>query len=234
MVSGIVRQSRVCLPGFSIVMVLTSAAQAHRPTFSDGSARDAEHALRIADIDVSQVVYHEVTTDAPQLWQTFEGRRGQRLWLQIGVPVLERLRTYRPAVAVLGPGFHTISVPFPVPPGLGGQVVTTEDVTPPREFHEEFTDTRSWILKETEIELPSDGRYYLVGYVPSQTLGKFWVAVGKREAFGLADWAQMGEWIKKARQFHETQGPPEYLNIPCVVLAILLLIASMACILRRV
>jgi hypothetical protein len=216
--------------GFILSLVFCSTAWAHKPTFSDGSAKDVNQAYRIKDADVSVVFYHEATPQAGQLWLTFDGKKDQTLYVQIGVPELDRLKNYRPAVAVLGQGLPGVPSPFPGPAGLGGKIITTNDVTAPISFHEEFTDTRSWILKEDRVRLPADGRYYIVGYVPSGEPGKFWVAVGEREAFGRADWARMGEWTIAARRFHEVTGPPEYLKIPCPV-NILLLLVSLALIL---
>lgn len=198
---------------FLVVAASRSPALAHRPTFSDGSAVDADSALEIDDITVSQVVYHEVTEDAPRLWQTFTAEQGAELWVQIGVPVIDRLKDYRPAVAVLGPGLPEVSLPFDIPDGLGGVIITTEGVDDPEVFHEHFTNTRSWILAEQTVQLADAGRYYLVAYVPSGEAGKLWVAVGTREVFGLADIFVAREWTTKARQFHEV---PVGLGLPLV------------------
>ncbi|HQL55873.1 MAG TPA: hypothetical protein PLQ87_14285, partial [Phycisphaerae bacterium] len=64
---------------FGVVLLVSvpSVAWAHRPTLSDGSARDASTALYISDVDLSQVVYHEVTAESPQLWLTFHLNEGQ-------------------------------------------------------------------------------------------------------------------------------------------------------------
>ena len=79
---------------------------------SDGSAVDADHAIELQDMQISRVVYHEVTKQAPQVWITFEVDQPQELFLQIGVPVLDRLRKYRPALALLGPGLPDVRLPF--------------------------------------------------------------------------------------------------------------------------
>ncbi len=210
------------LSAFFFLVLLSPPAFAHRPTFSDGSAKDANSALAIEDVDVSQVVYHTVTEDAPQLWQTFVLEEPRSIWVQIGVPVIDRLEDYRPAVAILGPGLPEIDLPFDVPEGLGGKILSTEGVTDPREFHEHFTDTRSWILLEENVDLPQAGRHYLVAYVPSAELGKLWVAVGKKEVFGLADIFVAGDWTVKARTFHEQ---PVGLGIPCIASTSMILLA---------
>jgi hypothetical protein len=74
------------------------------------------------------------------------------------VPELDRLKNCRPAVAVFGQALPGVQLPFPSPAGFGGRIITTDDGTAPVAFHEEFTDTRSWILKEDRVRLPADGR----------------------------------------------------------------------------
>jgi len=204
---------------------LTPSALAHRPTFSDGSATDPNAAHEIKEVDVSQVVYHELTQDAQQLWLTFEAEKDYVLFVQIGVPVLDRLEDYRPAVVLLGPGLPEVDLPFGIPAGLGGRIISTDDVTEPRLFHEHFTDTRSWILKELDIPLPASGRYYLVAYHPTGTPGKVWVAVGKLERFGLGDLLRFRQWTIQARRFHEERVGLGLPRIPCAASATLMLTA---------
>lgn len=206
-------------------LVLTSVALAHRPTFSDGSATDANSAYEIKEVDVSQVVYHELTQDAQQVWLTFEADKDYMLWVQIGVPFLDRLKDYRPAVVLLGPGLPEVELPFDIPEGLGGKIINTDDVTEPRFFHEHFTDTRSWILKEVDVPLPASGRYYLVAYHPTGEPGKVWVAVGKLEKFGLGDLLKFRKWTVQARRFHEEKVGLGLPRIPCSAATALMLTA---------
>lgn len=206
-------------------LIFTSVALAHRPTFSAGSATDANSAYEIKEPDVSQVVYHELTDDAQHLWLTFQGDKDYMLFVQIGVPVLDRLKDYRPAVVLLGPGLPEVELPFGIPEGLGGKVINTDDVTEPRFFHERFTDTRSWILKEVDVSLPASGRYFLVAYHPTGEPGKVWVSVGKLERFGLGDLLQFREWTIQARRFHEEVVGLGLPRIPCFASSALMLTA---------
>jgi len=204
-------------------LVLTSVALAHRPTFSDGSATDANSAREIKEVDVSQVVYHDLARGAKQLWLTLQGEKDYALFVQIGVPVLDRLKDYRPSVVLVGPGLPQVELPFDVPEGQGGRIIKTDDVTEPRLFHEHFTDTRSWILKELDIPLPASGRYYLVAYHPTDLPGKVWVAVGKVEKFGLGDLLKFREWTIQARRFHEEKVGLGLPRIPCFAATALML-----------
>jgi hypothetical protein len=193
-----------------------SAAWAHKPIFSDGSADNADSAILIDDVTISQVVYHEVTEGATQVWLTFEGQANYVLTVQLGVPFIERLADFRPAVAAVGPFLAEADLPVDVPPGMGAAVWTTEDVADPEFFHEPFTGTDSWILGQFQLTLPTTGRYYVAAYVPSGDLGKLWVAVGEREQFGLEDILSLPAVIERVREFHEVPAERE----PCMAATI--------------
>jgi hypothetical protein len=188
------------------VIALLSATPiglAHQPTISDGTAVDAEHAIEFVDPQISRVVYHEVTAEAPQVWVTFEVDQPQALKIQLGVPLIDRLEDFRPAFALLGPGLPSVELPFTVPEGLGGSVFESGNVTEPEVFDEPFTGTTSWILRDEEVQLPAAGRYYVVAYVPSGEQGKLWVALGVEEVFELDDILTLPEVIADVRAFHE-------------------------------
>jgi len=193
--------------------VLAMPVSAHVPVFSDGSAVDPQSAIEVADVTVSRVVYHEVTESAPQLWVTFPGQAGRQVPFRLGVPLIDRLAGFRPALAVLGPGLPQVDLPFPSPPGLGGILVQAEPGAQLEVFHEHFTGTESWIVGDLDLNLPEDGRYYLVAYVPSGDSGKLWVAMGDREVFGPDDIASLPATINRVRAFHEI---PES-ALPCSV-----------------
>jgi hypothetical protein len=200
---------------FAVVLMvyMPSVAWAHRPILSDGSARDASSAHYIADVDLSQVVYHEVTAESPHLWLTFDLNEGQSLYFQLGVPVIDRLKDYRPALALVGPGLPPANLPFAVPDRLGAQDFTSDQVTQPKEFYEPFSGTSSWILLTETVPVPAAGRYYLVAYDPAGQPGKLWVTLGQREELGLGDIAALQEILPKVRQFHEIGAAPA--GLPC-------------------
>lgn len=188
------------------IMTLLAApgAYAHRYIENDGSHTSAAKALPIGDIDLSQVVYHTVTDNTRQIWLSFEAESGVQAKIQLGVPFIERYVDYRPAFALLGPGLPPVeALPFTVPEGYGGVVYTTDAVASPVVFNEEFTGTKSWQFDMQTIELPETGLYYIVGFVPSEESGKFWIAPGTREEFGLDDILTLPRVIYKVRTFHE-------------------------------
>ena len=191
---------------FGLVAAVAVPAWAHRPVFDDGTHVDAESALLIDEPNVSQVVYHEVTLDAAQLWLTLDATEGDNIYLQLGVPATDTLEDYRPVLVLLGPRLPGIDLPVEVPSGLGGVLLESVDA---REFFDEpFTGTQSWILRESERVAPETGRYYVVAYDPDGASGKLWVSIGRAEEFGFEDIFSFADIIDKVRAFHEVSDEP--------------------------
>jgi hypothetical protein len=193
------RPWKICLLA---VLLAGGAAMAHRPVVIDGGYTDAGSAHLIPDPDVSSVGYHEATSSAPELWFQFDGRAGDSLYVQAGVPLIERYRELRPEIVLLGPGMAPVEVPFRIPAGYGGMRFSMESVEPVI-FDEEFTGTESWQFPASEPELPADGRYYLVCYLPEDETGRYWMAVGQAEKFTIGDIITLPVILYKVRTFHE-------------------------------
>ncbi len=177
-------------------------AYAHRPVVINGGPTNFETAHLVSDPGISYVGYHEGTPEAPELWFSFEVEEGTSLFMQPGVPEITRYRSLRPSLVLLGPGLPSVDVPFDIPAGYGGQIFSSEGEEPVV-FEEEFTGTSSWQFPSTRLQVPESGRYYLVGFVPSGENGKFWVALGEKEAFGIQDIVTLPRTLIQVRQFHE-------------------------------
>ncbi len=200
--------ARILSVALAATVAVTSPALAHRPTFSGGHT-GPQSAYVIEDVTHSMVLYQEIGCPAAQLWLRFDRPSADvPLFVQLGVPVIPRLADYRPVVAVLAPGLPAapVGLPFAVPDGLGAVVL--EANATPGEFHEPFTGTRSWILREETLSLALPGTGYVVAWHPEDLPGKLWVAVGTKERFGLLDLFRFPGWRSEARRFHETDGAP--------------------------
>lgn len=192
-----------------VILVATSFPQqllAHRPIFTADAATSPETAIPIANADISQVVYREITEETPQVWLTFTVPKDFDLFIQIGVPVIDRLKAFRPSMAVIGPGLPTEGKPFKIPEGMGAKVFSTQEVEKPRFFREHFTGTDSWILRSETVRLANPGRYYLVAFSSENQTGKLWLAIGKKESFSLDDFKQFPSWRARVQEFHEVKG----------------------------
>ena len=103
-----------------LFMLLCTAAQAHRPIFSEKAATDPNTAVLISQPAISQVIYRELTEEAKEVWLAFDANEGFGLFIQIGVPVLDHLKEFRPAMLVIGTG-------LPAEIGLEREPVCTEE-----------------------------------------------------------------------------------------------------------
>ena len=185
------------------IVLVSQSAWAHKPFFSDGQYLSPETAWQIDDIEISIVMYHEVTCSSQALWLKFDNEPGDLIYHQIGIPHLERMQNYRPVVAVVAPGLPETDVPFELPAGMGAQILNTYWVDEPEEFLEPFTSTRSWILNDYLLQLPEGGGGYVVAWHPEGMTGKFWVAVGTVEDFTSEDIARVTSLGRRLEDFHE-------------------------------
>jgi hypothetical protein len=193
---------------FSLALALlgaAQAAQAHNLIRADSAPNTWHDPLPIERPDVSQVYYARLEGVRRQVWFRFSGTAGTRIWFQVGVPVLGRLAGLEPRAAVVGPGLPAVDLGFELPPDLGAVVVSPDG--PPREFHEHFTGTSSWIWIEHEYVLPSTGTWYVVAFCDAfaSSDDKLWLAIGTKERFGLGDILRLGSIKRFVREFHEVK-----------------------------
>ena len=202
----------------SMFAIFFSVAAAHQPTFSADHA-DPDDAYAVEDEDLSIVLYQEISCEIPRVWLRYDTDPGYDLWLQLGVPVIDRLVDYRPSIAVLAAGLPEVELPFETPEGLGGVIYDTESVEPGT-FYEAFTATESWVIFEDEVTIPEGGEVFVVAWHPAGQTGKLWVASGTVEDFSDVDWDAAADWGELVNDFHETgaySDPPLTVDTTCEV-----------------
>lgn len=209
---------------FVMMGLWAPSAWAHRPIFSSPPAHtSAESALQLPDIDISRAIYR-TAPEAEPFWVIIHDGQGAMLRVQLGVPQIERLERFRPRFILIGPGLPNRD-PLPseieAPSDVGAAVFHTTPVEAPRVFHEEITGTTSWVLFARSFRLPQTGPYQLVVHVNGP--GKYWLSVGEREAFGVADIARVPYWTDRVRSFHEIDGWPAWLLVTTIGLTLLVL-----------
>lgn len=190
-----------------LVMVAFAAdAQAHKPTFLKDGHGSPAMAYRVDDVETSTVTYWETTCESPELWLSFQATADTRLEFTLGLPRLGWLEHFRPTIAIVAHGLPVPApgdVPFKVPEGMGVLLFPSNQVQQPRQFHEPFSQTSSWVLVKESVELPVDGPAYMVAWDPLLHTGKLWIALGSKEDFSPEDWIALPRWVDQVRQFHE-------------------------------
>ena len=206
---------------FVIGSLLVPEASAHKPSYANNHT-SMETAFEVEDPDISIALYAEMTCEADTLWLHLRTDDVSEVWVELGVPQLDRLEDYRPSLAFLAAGLSdddNDSLPFDVPEGMGSMVIDTYDVETPIDFYEPFTQTDSWILFREWIALPENTDVYIVAFNPDEYTGKLWVAVGLTEDFSDVEPSEFAEWLENTQSFHEVGETEERVEIDCSLIA---------------
>lgn len=202
------------------IALFSNQADAHKPSYANNHS-SMETAFEVEDPEISIALYAEMTCTEDTLWLQMRTDDVSEVWIELGVPKLERLEDYRPSLVVLAEGLpddDNEDLPFDVPEGMGSLVIDTGDVEEPTEFYEPFTQTESWILYQEWLSLPENTDVYLVAYNPEGYTGKLWVAVGLTEDFSDVEASDFTEWLDKTQGFHEVNDTEEYVEVDCTVM----------------
>jgi hypothetical protein len=204
--------------GISLLLLCSNQANAHKPSYANDH-NNPDLAFEVDDADISIVLYAEMTCTEDTLWMEVQTEERDEIWVELGVPELERLSDYRPSLAIVGEGLPEAELPFTVPDGMGATVIDTSDVTTPSDFYEPFTDTNSWILFSGWVDVPTDSTVYLVAWNPEEFTGKLWVAVGKVEDFSDVTVDDFTYWKERTSAFHEVDDMEEHMELDCSLVA---------------
>ncbi len=195
----------------AVISIVSLGVFAHKPIAIGETYPSRDEAVQVTNMDVSQVIYTEISPESPQSWIFVETEGAFDLYVSLGIPWIERLTGFRPGVVIIGPGLPPIDLPglLEIPNGSGAVFLRTVSIPAPEIFHEPFTGTDSWILLQQTVNLPQAGRYDIVALSSSDDettkpeSGKLWIAVGRREQFGVRDILSLPSVIRDVRAFHE-------------------------------
>jgi len=187
-------------------LLISTPAAAHSPVFHSGTAQSGSAALsHIADPERSWAVYGRLKPDGTPDQITIDAPAGQKLYVQMLVPVRRALQNFRPKAFLVGPGLPS------APPaelartvGPNERVLEVPMLAEPKEIFEGFTQMRLWEYALASGVYPEDGRYRLVIFDPEGQAGPYTVAVGTLEIFGVVDtllfpliWVRAHVWLWK-------------------------------------
>ena len=174
-----------------LVLLSTSLASAHQPFFEDKDFT-AKAPGSIKDPTVSTALY--ATLDAPRDvdYVTFDGKRGDSVLVGLTIPAIAGQENFSPTVAILGPGLplagvaqlpRRVAAPASSSQSAGA-IIWCAAPGKPSTFFEPFSRTKYWERQENRITLPADGRYTLVVWSDSCSVGRYTLVVGEREVLG--------------------------------------------------
>ncbi|MCU0852086.1 MAG: hypothetical protein MUC90_02355 [Thermoplasmata archaeon] len=195
---------------------IAAPASAHKPIFESGG-ETIDTALEIPDPLVSYAIYAQFEPGMPQIqYYELQLEAGHLLNFQMLIPVIDELQEFAPEVLLIGPGLPApdagsssiideFAIPMPTADGIVlWSYVGAENV----EEFEPFTQTTFWERQDVELTLAEAGTYFLAVVVPEGDFnpgeeGKYVLAPGLEEDFGLIDYVAIPvDWVK-ARVFWE-------------------------------
>jgi hypothetical protein len=189
-------------------LLLALVLLAAPPAFSHNYLPDSGGALTsIPNIGVSRAAYRVLSGGGQVDVYEFSAKKGQEIYIQMTMPVMERFGGFFPAFLLVHLGDPP--VPFADPglergrivdppegvldraaPHTGAEpaaIAVEHDGSGPVVFDEIFTGTKYWTRQELTVAAPADGTYRIGVYAPDGGVGKYVLATGRAEAFGFWD-----------------------------------------------
>jgi hypothetical protein len=161
------------LPLFSLIKVTSVFAHNYLP------ADPGSTFTKIPDISVSRAAYRELGRIGQVDVYEFDAKKGQEIYIQMTIPQIEALKEFAPRFDAVFPQGSDSKVP----PPLG----VAYDGSDPLPFDEPFTGTKYWIRQTLTVAAPVDGTYRIGVYAEDQQIGKYVLAPGRKEQFGIGD-----------------------------------------------
>ncbi len=177
------------VPSIVVLVLLLSAGavSAHSPQIADGNT-SPETALEIEDTVKSWAFYSHLH-HGEALYFSFEIQEGERLLLDLIVPVKDGDEGFLPRMVMMAPGIAdqgAIPSWVEVPEGYGYQVIDTS--LPEEATYEGFTPSAFYDLGRTDSPAPASGKYYVAIFAPAPQEGNVALVIGYGESFTAQEW----------------------------------------------
>lgn len=169
-----------------VVIMMAGMAVAHAPQFVEDNG-SIETALGIEDTAKSWVIYSHLHQGEPRYY-TFEMNQGDRLLLNLIVPVKDGKDGFLPKMVLMAEGISNQGVlpgNLDVPEGYGYQVIDTS--LPEEATYEGFSPSAFFDLGRTDAPAPVTGRYYVAVFSSPPVEGNFALVVGHQESFTIEE-----------------------------------------------
>jgi hypothetical protein len=166
-----------------IVFSIFIPAVAHQPFFEDKEFTAANPEL-IKDPTISTAVYATLETPNDVDYYSFEGRRGETIFLSITIPQIAGQENFTPTMALMGQGLPSSNLPDRVekPKNYGSLIL------PPPEnstaFFEPFSRTSYWTRQEQNVTLPENSSYQVAIWDDRGEVGRYVFVIGNKEVPG--------------------------------------------------
>ncbi|MDH5688493.1 MAG: hypothetical protein OEZ48_11625 [Candidatus Bathyarchaeota archaeon] len=167
--------------------VCVQGSLAHTPLKPGPDNESLETAYAVSDPTKSWAIYADLHEGGEAQYYRLDLEEGDRLRAMLYVPISEN-SDFMPNLIVMGLGISsedTVPAYVEVPDGAGTMLVTAQRSAQPS--YEPFTPSSYYYLASMDQEISLTGTYYVAVYEESQG-GRYGLAIGYREEFGIDEW----------------------------------------------
>lgn len=210
-----------------LIIKFKSTALAHIPLDTSGS-NSREDPIFVEDHQISWAAYNQLEEVGDIDYYTFKVEQGEEIYFSMVIPEIERYQNFKPNVALIGPGLENnyagydinyINSFLKINPDEN-IIIVSDDTDNPEIFFEPFTQTSYWRRQKFSTAAPAAGTYYLAVFSAEEDQGKYTLAIGRKEVWGLKDLIRMPKIWWDTRIFVEKE------NSTYLILAFIISITS--------
>jgi hypothetical protein len=181
-----------------LILIIKSTALAHIPLDTSISATKAEP-IFVKDHQISWAAYNQLDNAGDVDYYSFQAEQGEEIYFSMVIPEIEKYQNFRPDMALIGPGLENdyagynrnyINSFLKLDPEEK-IIVVRDDQADPEIFFEPFTRTSYWRRQQFSTAVTAAGTYYLAVFSAEKAEGKYTLAIGRKEVWGLRDLIRM-------------------------------------------
>jgi len=209
---NIINSFLIVLIALIFVLSLRSNVLAHIPLDTSGPA-SKEEPIFVEDHQISWAAYNQLNRPEDVDYYSFNVNQGEEIYFSMVIPVIERYKNFKPDIALIGSGLDSEYAGYDsnyinsrLKLESDENVIIVRDYKDnPDMFFEPFTRTSYWERQEFSISAPETGTYYLAVFSEGQDQGKYTLAIGQKEVWGINDIIRMPKIWWDTRIFVEKE-----------------------------
>ena len=210
-----------------LIIIIKSTALAHIPLDTSALATK-EEPIFVEDHQISWAAYNQLDKTGDVDYYSFQAEQGEEIYFSMVIPEIERYQNFRPDLALIGPGLENDYAGYDrnyinsiLKVGSEEKIIIVrDDQDNPDTFFEPFTRTSYWRRQQFSTTAPAAGNYYLAVFSGEKDQGKYTLAIGRKEVWGLRDLIRMPKIWWDTRIFVEKE------NSTYLILAFIISITS--------
>ncbi|MCV0400831.1 MAG: hypothetical protein K5777_02435 [Nitrosopumilus sp.] len=210
-----------------LIIISISPVYGHKLIAHDESHRDFDNALKIPDHMISWAIYEDLGVNEAKFY-SFEAKKGDPFYASIVIPKMNALENYSPTLVLVSPediqnnddDFNSLA---------NAKKFPYEGNFPGNEFYEPFGQVTYWERQEIKMEIPMDGKYFIIVLDEKNQEGKYSLAIGTIE-----DFSDENIFLILPQSWWDTKiFVNDYISIGILFLIIIILILIIGLVMKR-